>query len=97
MPITLARSEPSRLDWHRHMAPPATSFELPAAAVSRDADFMALQDAYRDRGGLARGDHLAARLSLAGRGGYVDLARRIVAGQLFSFRWHDSIWLPMFL
>lgn len=96
MPITLARTEPPRLDWHRHTAPPATSFELPAAAVPRDADFVVLQGAYRDRGGIARGDNLAARLRMAGRGGYLDLARRIVAGQLFSFRWHDSIWLPMF-
>jgi hypothetical protein len=26
----------------------------------------------------------------------VELARSILAGQLFSFHWHDSFWLPVF-
>lgn len=95
MPITLAGSEPSRLDWHRHMLLAATAAP-PASLPSRDADFMALQDAYREHGGMARGDDLSVSLALAGRGGFVELARRVVAGQLFSFRWHDSFWLPMF-
>jgi hypothetical protein len=66
------------------------------APPERDRDFIELQNAYRRRGGLARGESLAQRMSLAGSGGYVDLARRIVGGQLFSFTWHDDFWLPMF-
>lgn len=62
----------------------------------RDASFLALQTAFRPTGGLARGDALAAYLSLTGRGGYLALARSLVAGELFSFQWHDSIWVPMF-
>jgi hypothetical protein len=76
--------------------PPAAWQPAAAEPVGCDAAFVSLQEAYRDSGGIARGDHLAARLGLAGRGGYVDLARRIVAEQLFSFRWNDNFWLPMF-
>ena len=40
------------------------------------------------------------RLNIAGslfkRGGYAELARRIVAGDLFSFRWNDAFWVPLF-
>jgi hypothetical protein len=35
-------------------------------------------------------------MSLLGTGGYVDLARRLVARELFSFQWQDDFWLPMF-
>jgi hypothetical protein len=93
MPITLAVTEPSRLDWHRHRPAPLPWQD---AMPDSDADFIALQDAYRQTGGIARGDQLAMRMGQAGRGGYIDLARRIVAGQLFSFRWHDCFWVPMF-
>lgn len=68
----------------------------PCAQRQRDADFVALQEAYRSAGGIGCGESMALRMSLTGSGGYVDLARRIVAGQLFSFQWHDQFWLPMF-
>jgi Protein of unknown function (DUF2384) len=74
---------------------------LPAAAPpctqrQRDADFVALQQAYRSTGGIGCGESMALRMSISGNGGYVDLARRIVAGKLFSFQWHDQFWLPLF-
>jgi hypothetical protein len=65
-------------------------------SAARYIAFATLQEAYRSRGGIATGDVLAARLSAAGRGGYIDLALRIVAGQLFTFKWHGRFWLPMF-
>lgn len=64
--------------------------------TGRDLAFITLQDAYRPHGGLVRAEALAACMSAAGCGGYVDLARSIVAGRLFSFHWHDAIWLPLF-
>jgi hypothetical protein len=67
-----------------------------AAAVPRGTEFIALNDAYRGHGGISRGEVVATHMSAAGCGGYIDLARRIVAGQLFSFRWSDSFWLPVF-
>ena len=105
MPIILANAPSFRLDWHRHAAwgvpAPANPGPIgrgPGAGpvLPGDAEFVALQQAYRPQGGLVRAEALAACLGAAGCGGYVDLARRIVAGQLFSFEWHHDIWLPVF-
>ena len=103
MAIHLAHSETPPLDWHEQAVQPRSwtahapaPLGASATARTRDNQFAALQAAYENRGGLARGDVLATRMSATGRGGYVDLARRIVARQLFSFQWRDSFWLPMF-
>lgn len=103
MSHALARATPGRLDWHRqdHAVPTrphdGAGSACPAADdAAHDADFVALQAAYRRHGGIAPGDLLASSLDRAGRGGYVDLARCIVAGDLFSFRWNDAFWVPMF-
>jgi hypothetical protein len=97
MPIPHALTRLTRNAWagvpEGHNVPSGT---MPRAPAARYAEFETLQAAYRDSGGIARGDVLASRMSAAGRGGYVDLARRIVAGQLFAFQWHESFWLPMF-
>jgi hypothetical protein len=63
-----------------------------------DAAFVALQQGYRASGGLLRGDDFSGGQGRGadGDGGYIALARRLVAGQLFSFHWHDSSWLPLF-
>jgi len=100
MPIQFARTAPSApqrsdaraRDWSTEW-PRGSSRPAPAA---RALEFANLQEAYRGHGGIARGDVLASRMNATGRGGYIDLARRIVAGQLFTFKWHDSFWLPMF-
>jgi hypothetical protein len=60
-----------------------------------DADFVALQAAYRPFSGLARGHHLAESLRQRQKG-YVSLARLIVTRQVFSFAWHDDFWVPVF-
>jgi hypothetical protein len=90
MPITAARLEGRPEFQHDRSA--RRDFELPG----RDPQFIALQEAYRSRGGLVSGESLARRMSAAGTGGYVDLARRIVGGQVFSFQWHQDFWLPLF-
>ncbi len=90
MHTTLAHADTASL-YGPELFPPR-GHPLPA----RDIEFVELQDAYRHSGGIARGESLAQRMSLVGPGGYVDLARRIVGGQLFSFHWHDDFWLPMF-
>jgi hypothetical protein len=90
MPITLARTDVTPLAYRD--PPPRRAVAPPG----RDVQFVALQHAYRGRGGLTRGDSLAHRMSVAGVGSYLDLARRIVGGQLFSFQWHKDFWLPLF-
>lgn len=103
MPIIRAHADPARLDWHRHGLAAAMWAQArvePAVArteeVERDAAFVALRTAYRAHGGIAQGDSLAACLGSTGRGGYVDLTRHLVAGELFSFRWNQTFWLPLF-
>jgi hypothetical protein len=61
-----------------------------------DRDFIAMRAAYRATGGTARGDDLARMLEDRQRGDYVSLARLIVSGEIFSFQWHHTYWVPMF-
>ena len=102
MPITLANAPSFKLDWHRHAAWAVPARAQPEAGPplagepGGDADFVALQEAYRPYGGLVRAEALAACMTSAGAGGYVALARALVGGQLFSFEWHHAIWLPLF-
>lgn len=68
------------------------------ASCPNDADFVALQACLRPSGGLARGNDLAICL---GQGqdrsdGHAQLAGLMVSGQVFSFAWLDTYWLPMF-
>jgi len=69
---------------------------LEADRLPTDADFIALGVAYRSSGGLARGDDLARLLEERGRGDFSSLARLIVGGRIFSFRWHEDFWVPLF-
>lgn len=61
-----------------------------------DPDFVALQACLRATGGLARGDDLALCLGQGQPGGHARLARLMVSGQVFSFAWLDTYWVPMF-
>ncbi len=61
-----------------------------------DHAFVALRAAYRASGGIVRGDDLARTFWDHQRGDYVSLARLIVAREIFSFRWNESYWIPMF-
>lgn len=103
MPITRAHADLARLDWHRHGQAAAVWAQrraelerLRPEQAERDAAFVALRAAYRGHGGIAQGDSLAASMGRAGHGGYVGLTRRIVAGELFSFRWNETFWVPLF-
>lgn len=62
----------------------------------RDAAFIALLDAYRPTGGLLRGDDLADLLIARDSGDHATLARSIVAGEILSFDWNRTIWVPAF-
>jgi hypothetical protein len=83
------------------VADPMTSGGAPLeeegiGGLPSDRDFVAMQLAYRPTGGLLRGDDLALVLRDRQRGDYVSLARLIVSGEIFSFEWHDTFWIPMF-
>ena len=61
-----------------------------------DLEFLRMQCAYGSTGGLARGDDLARWLEDLQPGAFSHLARRILSGEIFAFRWHDEYWVPRF-
>ena len=74
---------------------PAAGHDSFAQPLS-DGAFVALRAAYRSTGGIARGDEIAAWANQKGQGDFLSLNRAIVAGELFSFSWNNTFWLPMF-
>ena len=58
--------------------------------------FVALLLGYRESGGMVRGDDLAHLLAERHCGDYISLARLIASGQVVSFEWNRSVWIPMF-
>ena len=76
------------------LAPPARADR--ARVLPEDRDFLAMHAAYRASGGLARGDDLARLFEDRRCGDFVSLARLIATGEIFSFDWHRSFWVPMF-
>lgn len=101
MAITVTAADPARLDWHRQGRAAGShrqdALAHPAADdAAQGASFASLKKAYRGHGGIAQADFLATCLSRAGRGGCAELARHLGAGDLFSFHWQDSFWVPLF-
>jgi Protein of unknown function (DUF2384) len=58
--------------------------------------FVSMLNAFRPSGGTARGDELANLLQDRQKADYVSLARLISTGRIFSFRWRENFWVPMF-
>jgi hypothetical protein len=67
-----------------------------ADVLPGDREFVAMHAGYRATGGMARGDDLARLMEDRRRGDLASLARLIVTGEIFSFEWHHSFWVPMF-
>ncbi len=65
-------------------------------SLPSDRDFVAMREAYRATGGIARGGDLARLLDDQGRGGSASLAALIDAGAVFGFDWRRDFWIPMF-
>ena len=81
------------------MTPPADAVPRPGTDLDQihsERDFTTLRAAYRGSGGIARGDELARRLEDHRCGDFVSLARLIVSGEVISFEWRNSYWVPMF-
>lgn len=68
----------------------------PCAPACADEDFVALLQAYRCSGGLARGDEVAALLERRNKLCIAVLARWIVERSVISFEWQAQTWLPWF-
>lgn len=61
-----------------------------------DRDFVAMRAAYQATGGIASGDDLVRSLEEHQQGDFMSLARLVIAGEIFSFEWRESFWVPMF-
>ncbi len=62
----------------------------------RDRQFVAMLRAFRETGGLARGDEVAESLAQRGAGDVSRLARGIVSGEVLGFDWKGEVWVPLF-
>lgn len=57
---------------------------------------MAMLDAYRSSGGLARAQEVLAMFKRGGGPGVAALARWIASRELICFEWQAQTWLPVF-
>lgn len=62
----------------------------------RDRCFVGMLRAFRETGGLARGDEVAELLAQRGAGDVSRLARWIVAREVIAFDWRGELWVPLF-
>lgn len=71
---------------------------VPELAMSHSCrkSFDAMIAAYTSCGGTARADDLALLLQEHHKVTFVNLAKRLVSGDVFSFEWQDHFWVPMF-
>ena len=66
------------------------------STVPSSRGFNALLTAFQATGGAARGDELAGLMADRQLGTLASLARSIVSGDVLSFEWRHSFWVPMF-
>jgi hypothetical protein len=66
------------------------------ASDARSSQFVAMLPAFRSSGGLATSAEIGDRVARRRPDGLSELSRQIAAGDLISFEWNDSRWLPMF-
>ena len=65
-------------------------------ASCSDDEFIALLEAYRDSGGLARAREVRAQIGRQCETTLVMLANWIVRRQVVCFVWQSKMWLPLF-
>jgi hypothetical protein len=92
----LPRAPASGSAWGPGLTRPAPAAAAAPDLAPGDAGFIALCQAYRASGGIARGDDLAHWMAGRGQGNSLHLAALIVGRDAFSFQWRDSFWVPMF-
>lgn len=61
-----------------------------------DSQFMALLDAYRNTGGLARAQEIFTMCRSRDGADAATLAQWIVRRQIISFDWQSKVWVPLF-
>lgn len=67
-----------------------------AGDAGRDRCFVSMLRAFRETGGLVRGDEVAELLAQRGAGDVSRLARWIVSREVIAFDWRGELWVPLF-
>ena len=70
--------------------------DSPEQEWQSNRQFIAMLNAYRPSGGLARAQEVTAMFKTHGAGEACILAGWIIRRQVISFEWHAKIWLPLF-
>lgn len=73
--------------------------KLPRYAMSSQFNhqgFDAMICAYQSCGGTSRADDVVLLMEQANEGNFVNVAKRIVSREIFSFEWQSHLWIPMF-
>jgi len=70
--------------------------ESPAREWAANQQFIALLNAYRTSGGLARAQEVATMFKTHGAHDAATLANWIIKRQVISLEWQGKIWLPLF-
>lgn len=78
-----------------HVESSTTRFKRLTPVDQRDATFVAMLPAFRTTGGIATGEEIKQRIGQRQTGGSSRLARSIAAGELISFEWNATLWLPL--
>lgn len=74
---------------------PRRDHPFPQGACS-DHQFIAMLDAYRDSGGLAPVQEVAALFKRRGAQRLTSLASLIADNEVICFEWQSTLWLPLF-
>jgi hypothetical protein len=78
-------------------APELAPARAPVGNASlQDCAFIDLQNAYRPHGGLLRVPNVTDAEHIHCAGQACDVQGRVMAGELFGFRWYNALWIPMF-
>jgi hypothetical protein len=70
--------------------------QSPAAALGLDEQFIAMLNAFRPSGGLARGHEVLAFCQQCASADISALARWLVQREVIGFEWQQDTWLPLF-
>ncbi len=76
--------------------PLAHSLRSTLGGLPDDRDFGLMLARYQASGGLARADDLARWMEQVHHSDFISLARLMASGEMLSFLWHGTSWVPMF-
>ena len=88
--LSMAGAILRQMTWAGHAAPRST------AGWQDDQQFVALMNAYRSSGGLARAQEVLELFVRRGGPDVATLARWVVQRDVLSFDWHTDNWMPLF-